>query len=87
MILYSLKLELRDGRYRYTMSDFTLRQASRFPVEGWLDKSDRAYNPNWDIYLGQVDEFALSLVESLVEAMKYVEEKGKMNGKLFCVPR
>jgi hypothetical protein len=74
MILYSLKLELRDDRFRYTMSDFTLRQASRFPVERWLDKSDRAYNPNWDIYLEQVDGFALSLVENLVEAMKYVEE-------------
>jgi len=74
MILYSLKLELRDDRYRYTMSEFTLRQASRFPVERWLDKSDRAYNPNWDIYLDQVDGFALNLVESLVEAMKFVEE-------------
>lgn len=77
LILYSLKLELRDGRYRYTMSDFTLRQASRFPVERWLDKSDQAYNPNWDSYLGQVDGFALSLVENLVEAMKFVEETGE----------
>jgi hypothetical protein len=76
IILYSLKLELRDDRYRYTMSDFVLRQASKFPVERWLDKSDRAYNPNWDSYLGQVDGFALSLVENLVDAMKFVEETG-----------
>lgn len=65
LVSYELLLELRDGRYRYTMSNFTLRQASRFPVERWLDKTDRAYNPNWDIYLTQVDEFARNLIESL----------------------
>lgn len=74
-ILYSLKLEMRDNRYRYTMTDFTLRQASRFPVERWLDKSDRTYNTNWDHYLEQVDAFANSLIESLMDAMKLVEKE------------
>lgn len=70
MVSYELLLELRDGRYRYTMSNFTLRQASRFPVERWLDKTDRAYNPNWDIYLNQVDEFSRNLIESLKQGME-----------------
>ncbi|MBE0662137.1 MAG: DUF4468 domain-containing protein [Bacteroidales bacterium] len=69
-ILYSLKIELRDGRFRYSMDNFVLRQASRFPVERWLDKSDQAYNQNWDNYLSQVDVFAISLVESLKTAMQ-----------------
>jgi len=70
MILYELKLELRDGRFRYTMNNFVLRQTSRFPVERWLDKSDKAYNPNWDEYLKQIDSFARGLISNLVEAMK-----------------
>lgn len=70
MILYALKLELRDGRFRYTMNNFVLRQTSRFPVERWLDKSDRAYNPSWDEYLKQIDSFARGLINNLVEAMK-----------------
>jgi hypothetical protein len=69
IILYTLKIELREGRYRYTLNNFTLRQAARFPVERWLDKSDRAYNPLWDEYLKQVDAFAISLIDSLVAGM------------------
>lgn len=70
MILYALKLELRDGRFRYTMNNFVLRQTSRFPVERWLDKSDRAYNPSWEEYLKQIDAFARGLINNLVETMK-----------------
>jgi len=75
-ILYSLKIELRDGRFRYSMDNFILRQASRFPVERWLDRNDPAYNQNWDNFLSQVDAFAVSLVESLKAAMQ-PEEKLK----------
>ena len=70
MVSYTLLLELRDGRYRYTLTNFTLRQASRFPVERWLDKTDRAYNPSWDDYLNQVDAFAKSLINSLKTTME-----------------
>jgi hypothetical protein len=70
VILYSLKIELRDGRFRYTMNNFVLRQASRFPVERWLDKNDQAYDPGWEDYLNQIDVFASSLVESLKAAMQ-----------------
>lgn len=70
MVNYTLLLELREGRYRYTLTNFTLRQASRFPVERWLDKTDRAYNTSWDDYLNQVDAFAKSLIGSLKTGME-----------------
>jgi hypothetical protein len=70
MISYSLRIELREDRYRYTMNNFTLRQASRFPAERWLDKTDQAYHPNWDLYLGQLDDFAKQLLEDLKNSME-----------------
>ncbi|MDZ7743519.1 MAG: DUF4468 domain-containing protein [Bacteroidota bacterium] len=69
LILYTCILELKDGRYRYTINDFVLKQASRFPVENWLDKTDPAYNEQWDEYLRQVDEFAKGLIANLKDKM------------------
>jgi hypothetical protein len=66
---YTLSLEFKPGRYRYTISELTLRQASRFPAEKWLDKSDPAYKPEWDSYLQQVDAQTKELIASLKEGM------------------
>ena len=35
-----------------------------------MNKSDPAYNPQWDSYLYQVDTTMLSLVRNLKEGMK-----------------
>jgi hypothetical protein len=69
IIVYTLKLQLKDGRYRYTISDLNLKQSSKFPIERWLDKKDKAYNPNWDLYLAQMDKQIKVIVESLKKGM------------------
>ncbi len=69
-ILYSFKLEFKNNRYRYTITNLTLKQASRFPIEKWLNKNDRAYNERWDLYLNQVDEFAKKFIQSLKKEMQ-----------------
>jgi len=69
IIVYTLKLELKDGRYRYTITDLNLKQSSKFPIERWLDKTDKAYNPNWDMYLAQMDKQFKELIESLKKGM------------------
>jgi hypothetical protein len=70
VILYDIKLELKDNKYRYTLNNFQLKAASRFPLEKWLDKNDPAYNPQWDAYLYQVDTTMQNLVVKLREGMK-----------------
>lgn len=70
MVLYTFIIELKDGRYRYTLTDFVLRKASRFPVENWLDKSDPGHNEEWDNFLKQVDTFAKSFIANLNEGMQ-----------------
>jgi hypothetical protein len=67
---YTLKLEMKEGRYRYTITNFNLKQASRVPIEKWLDKTDKAYTPAWDNYLAQVDEHTKKLIESLKKGME-----------------
>ncbi|GAB4313259.1 MAG: hypothetical protein Kow00127_04160 [Bacteroidales bacterium] len=63
---YEFKIELKENRYRYTLSDFVLRQSSAIPAEKWL-KED---NPLAKDYLAQLHEFATGWIESLKEGMK-----------------
>jgi hypothetical protein len=74
-VMYSIKIELKENRYRYTLTDFTLKAASRYPLEKWLNKSDPAYNPQWDAYLYQVDTTMQRLVSTLKEGMKPTVQK------------
>jgi len=67
---YSFSIECKDGRYRYTFTDFTRKEASRQPLERWLDKKDPAYNPQWEDYLQQVDTFVKETTASMKKAMK-----------------
>ena len=69
-IAYQIKLELRENRYRYTLTDFNLMGTGRFPIEKWMNKSDPAYNSNWDLYLYQIDTTMQRLVTTLKEKMK-----------------
>ena len=69
VVIYTLRLELKDGRYRYTITDMSLKSASRFPVERWLDKTDKAYNPNYALFLTQLDKQVKEVIASLKKGM------------------
>ena len=66
---YHLRLELKDGRYRYIITNFNLKQASRLPIEKWMNKADKTYTPSWDHYLFQVDDFTKKLIANLKAGM------------------
>jgi hypothetical protein len=70
LIQYQIKIELKDNKYRYTLNDFNLKGASRYPIEKWMNKTDPAYNSNWDSYLYQVDTTMQRLISTLKEKMK-----------------
>lgn len=65
-IQYHFILNFKEGRYRYTLTEFALRQSSKLPVEKWLNDSD----PQKRSYLKQIDAFAKSWAESFKEGMK-----------------
>ncbi len=72
---YSLKIEFKPGRYRYTIDDINFRQATKFPVEKWLNKDDPFYSPQWDSYIQQIDVAIKEVIASLKKGMAPVELK------------
>jgi hypothetical protein len=69
-IVYQIKLELKENKYRFTLTDFNLKGTSRYPIEKLMNKTDPAYNINWDSYLYQVDTTMQRLISTLKEQMK-----------------
>lgn len=67
---YSMKIELKEGRYRYTITNFNYKDISRQPVERWMNTADKAYLPVWGNYLKQIDETANKLIQSLKLTMQ-----------------
>jgi len=74
-VYYEFTIEVRDERYRYTISDLLLKTASRFEIERWLDKSDPSYDPHWDDYLNQIADYVDAWSANLKEKMKPGPEK------------
>jgi len=80
MIKYYFKIECKDGRYRYTLDNFTLTRQSKYPCERWLDTNDQHYSDEWPNYLQQlreysIDVFAVSLKDYMVPEEKVEEEE------------
>lgn len=69
VVEYTFKIELKDGKYRYTFTDFEMKATSKFPLERWLNKADPSYSPLWETYIPQVDEHIRETIASLKKAM------------------
>ena len=69
VINYTLKLEFKPGRYRYTFTNFSIEAVSKYPLERWLDTKDPRYTPACDGYLMQIDSIVNQKIESLKEGM------------------
>lgn len=70
MVYYDFRLEFKDNKYRYTLTNFSLKGTSRIPLEKWMNKDDPSYNPQVENYLYQVDTTMQNLVVRLKEGMK-----------------
>jgi len=64
-ITYTFKLEFRDGRFRYTITDFQLKAASKFPLERWLDRNGPYYDLNNRKYLEQIRDVMEDMVAKM----------------------
>ena len=69
-VYYTLTIEARDNRYRYTITEIHKREQAQFPIEKWLDTS----RPEWTAvrydHLHQIDEAVKLLMQSIEEGMK-----------------
>ena len=68
-ITYYFTIEVREGRVRYTLTDFMQKTQSSHPCEEWMNKEDPKYQPIWDSYLNQILEFGNDWGEKFEEKL------------------
>lgn len=74
IVYYNFKLECRDNRYRYTITDFKEKATGSAPIEVWFNTSASGWTPSMYGYLTQIDEEMQKLIASLEEGMQPAEE-------------
>jgi hypothetical protein len=69
-VYYTLTIEAKENRYRYTITELHKRESAQFPIEKWLDTS----RPEWTAvrydHLHQIDEAVKVLMKAIEEGMK-----------------
>lgn len=70
---YTFIIELKDGRYRYSFTEFNLTGVSKFPLERWLNE-EQFKTPQVDYHIEQVDANTKLLIESLKTGMRPKKE-------------
>lgn len=68
-VMYSLRIQFKEGRYRYELSEINWKQPSYYPCERWMDRSSPTFSPAFDHYLLQTDQHATSVLKNLEKAM------------------
>ncbi|MDX9891208.1 MAG: DUF4468 domain-containing protein [Bacteroidales bacterium] len=69
VVYYNFKLECRQDRYRYTITDFNEKAAAAAPIEIWFDQKHSRWQPSWYDYLNEIHENMQSLIISLQDGM------------------
>jgi uncharacterized protein with TBP-like fold DUF4468 len=72
--MYKLTIELKDGRYRYTISELNWMKTSAYPIERWLDDSSASYKSVFVYYLQQSDATMKKVAASLQSTMLLPDE-------------
>ena len=68
IVKYSFRIGIKDGKYKYTLTDIFLFQTPKLPIEKWMDESSPTKVDNFN-YLTQVDIFMKDFVSGLKKAM------------------
>jgi hypothetical protein len=71
---YTLTIQFKDGRYKYTVTDLNIKATSYQALEAWLDRED-VNATNHSYYLTDIDAEIQTTVKSLKDAMSSVGEK------------
>ncbi len=69
VVYYNFKLECRDNRYRYTITNFNEKAAAAAPIENWFKTDSPYWSPSQYDFLNQIDEQIKELINSLEEGM------------------
>lgn len=70
LVNYNFTMEMKEGRYRYTFTRFSVKAQSFQPIEPWLDNTNKEWFPTRYDNLREVDEQINEIIISLKEGMK-----------------
>ncbi len=70
IIHYTLKLDFKDGKFRYAFTDFIVLKTSRFPLERWITEGDNEYCLTCDDYFTQIDDYVKVVVKNMKKGME-----------------
>lgn len=65
LVQYTITVAAKDGRFKYTLTDFNWKGISYYACEKWYDTALPSYTPAMDEYLRQTDTSAKSIVADL----------------------
>ncbi len=54
LIQYTMTLQFKDGRYKYTITNLNMKASSHQPIDGWY--TDKANDPNADNHVYQLND-------------------------------
>ena len=69
LVMYTINVSVREGRYKYEITELNQKAASYTPLERWLDTSSRTYTKAYVGYLEQVDTEVREAIDNLKKAM------------------
>ena len=72
LIKFTFKIWLKDGKYRYKISEFNVEKTSYYAIERWLT-NEHLSNKLVMGYLNQINDEILKMIESLHEGLKKTE--------------
>lgn len=75
IVYYRFKIECRDGRYRYVITDFNEKATAAAPIEVWFNSDGPKWEPIQFEYLKQIGAQINELISSLKKGMKPTVEK------------
>ncbi len=75
--MYTMTIEVKDGRYRYEITRFNWMKTSAFPAERWKDDKSPLFVPEYAYYLKQTDELMKELTANFSSVMGVVASEKK----------
>ncbi len=75
LVMYTITATVKDGRFKYVITDLNWKQPSYYPIERWMDKTSKMYSKSFDYYLFETDEYVTETIKKLEDAMKTAPKK------------
>lgn len=76
-VMYTLTIQIKEGRYKYELSQINWKQISYFPAERWMDTKAPGYVKEYDYYLKKTDETVKKVIADFENGMTVSTKKVK----------